>query len=451
MRILHPVVLGAALLLWSGSRVLSAAPGATPPAAVPVPTATATAPAAPLDPYTQDLLNRLNSTNPAQREAAQKQLASIAGLMQTPEILTRLQDVTTDQELKDFFSQRITQLKAKEEEKRITNMPRMALNVSNASLTQLVSELNTALNAPIKFEGMNSGGSIRAFRGGAVVADGGPTWTLDVKDKPFWEIFVALQEQQPLDIQNYGNPAIRLSSGGIRGQRHYAIDGPAIVYATGINYQRSVSFPTPPNAGQPANLYVQLMTVADPRIRVTRMQQPTAVKAMDDEGRNLANPNQGGGYQNNQSNIFTWSLNLNPPERLAKTVTVSFDSSVTTTVGDTLVAINDLQKNANKPVTFANRTARITNLSGDATTNINMQLNVQPAGDTGGVDYNYSIPFSVSDSTGRTLYSSSISTGGTGIGFSTTNSQPPYKLEFRVPGRNVDIPVHFELKDLPLP
>lgn len=431
---------------------LATAPGAAPVRGPEAPGA-ATAAGAPLDPYVQELLNRLNSTDPAKREAAQKQLAAIAGLMQSPEMVRQLQEITTDQELKDFFGGRIGQLKSKEEEKRIANLPGITLKVSEASASDLITALNTALEAPIKLEAVNSGVR-RAARGAdGGVADGSPTWTLDVKNKPFWEVFTALQEQQPLDLQNTsGSATIRVTFGGARGKRYHAIGGPAIAYVTGINYSRNINFPTPPGGAQTAAMSVNFQLAVDPRIRATRIQVPTAVKAVDDEGRDLARPNQGGGgYSALQGNTFNWQLTLNPPERLAKTLAISLDGVVATTVGDTPVAIDDLQKNVNKPMTLTNRTARVMSVTGDATNRLNVQLNVQPANDTGGGDFSSAIPFTVSDATGKTLYSGSVSTGTTSFVVVTVNAQPPFKMEFRVPGRSAEIPVHLEFKDLPLP
>jgi hypothetical protein len=442
MRILHRIVLGCAVAM--AGLALPAASGAAPAGGLEPGGAAAG------DAYIQELLSRLNSPDPAKREAAQKQMAGIAGLMQSPEAVKQLQELATEPELKELFGTRVAQLKAKEEEKRIRNLPGISLKVSNAPAADLIGALNAALEAPMKLEAVNSGARrvARGPEGGA--AESVPTWTLEVKDKPFWEVFTALQEQQPMDIQNTsGSATLRVSFSGARGKRYYAISGPAILWLTALSYSRSLNFPTPAGGVQAASMGMNLQMAIDPRIRATRIQVPTELKAVDDEGRNLARPNPGGGSSSIQGNIFNWSLNLNPPERLGRTMTLTLDGTVMTTVGDMPVAINDLQNAVNKPVTFLNRTAKITRVSGDAASSLTMQLNVQPTTDGAG-DSN-ATPYTVSDATGKVLYSASVATGTTSFGVTTAGAQGPFKLEFRVAGRNAELPVHFEFKDVPLP
>lgn len=425
------VLAGAAITASLAMAVSAAVPAAAP--------ATAPATTLPLDPYTRDLLTRLNSADAAQRDAAQKQLASIAGLMQQPEILKRLQETSADPELKDFFGQRITQIRAKEEERRLANLPPISLSVTGAPLAQVAADLSKAVGVPGAFIVENNG---NPNQGG---------FTLEMKEKPFWEVFLALQNQHGFTIQNYGNgQPPRLYISGDRTIVYSSISGPAMAYVTGMSYQRNTNYQS---LGAPSQAYlnVSLMVMVDPRVRASRFKNPSAIKAIDDEGRNYANPNSGdNGYSNNQGMLFTSNLTLTASERLGKTLTLSFDASVGTTVGDTKVTVDDILKNADKPITIGTREARITNVS-PSNNYINFQINVQPPSDGRGVDYNSRIPLSVLDATGRVLQSSSISYGGMGMNIQTSGTQAPYKLEFSVPGRAVDLPVHFEFKDLPLP
>jgi hypothetical protein len=435
MRKLHRLVYGTILLAMGLATTLAVgqAAGGGGGAA----TAAATAP---MDAYSQDLLTRLNSTNPTVREAAQKQILSIAGLMQQPELLGKLQEATTEQELKDFFASRVSQLRAKDEERRMSNLPKISLSLKGATLAQVVTELNDALKAPQKFEFLNQGGPTDTT-----------TFTLELKDKPFWEAFVALQEQQPIEVQNYGDGRARLMLQGYRSARRYVIEGPLIAYAQAVNYQRSISYQQPPNATQPPSLSFQMLMMVDPRIRAQRIKPFTNVKAVDDEGRTYESLNSGGGYYGggNVTMMFSQSLSVKPPERLGKTLTVSFDTGVSTTVGDTQVTIDDIYKSIDKPVTMGNRTVRVASASGSP--NATVVLNMQANGDMSGGDSNIRVPFTVKDSTGRVLTSSSISMGGMSFGLSTNGTTGPYKVEFQVPGRVVELPVHMELKDLPLP
>src|SRR4051812_4622534 len=103
----------------------------------PAPAAVPTAPAAsPLAQDTKDLLKRLESTNPAERQAAENQLKALIELFNQPEILKQLTDAAPDAELKSFFKNRIAELKAKEEARLAANLPGITLAVNNASLAE---------------------------------------------------------------------------------------------------------------------------------------------------------------------------------------------------------------------------------------------------------------------------------------------------------------------------
>jgi len=430
----------AAVGLTFGRPPIPQTPVAT-PATPATATAQASAPAIPLDPYTKDLLTRLNSTDAAQREAAEKQLANIAGLMQQPEALKKLQEVTTDPDLKEFFVQRQAQIRAHEEERRLSNLPNITLKLSNASLAQTAAELNKAMgNPPMSFVVENNG-------------DQSTFYTIDVKDKPFWEVFAQLQESGGFEIQNYGgNQPPRLYPNNNRYQRKYIVNGPVMAVATGINYQRNVSFQG--NNSVSSNLNVNFTFYVDPRIRSTRFKNPTNVKLTDDQGQSIPNNNNGGGYNTGQSNMYSQGIYIQPPPTLPKSITVSFDAGVTTTVGDTKVTVDDITKNNDKVLTLGNRTLRIVNVTGldqPGRNNAMVQMEVQAINDGSGMDYNSRIPFSIIDANNKVLLSSSFNYGGMNFNFNTNNSQGPYKLEVSSPGRNFDIPVHFEFKDLQMP
>jgi hypothetical protein len=418
-----------------------------------------------MDPYTKDLLARLNSPDAAQRDAAQRQLANIAGLMQQPEALKKLQDITTDPDLKDFFVQRQAQIRAHEEERRLANLANITLKLTNASLAQMASELNKALgNPPMSFIVENNGG------------DQNTLYTIDVKDRPFWEVFAQLQEMGGFDIQNYGgNQAPRLYPANQRYPRKYIISGPVMAVATGINYQRNINFQGPNNSPASSSLSINFNFLVDPRVRATRFKYPTNIKYTDDQGQSLGTTNMGNGYNSGQSIMYSQGLSLTPPSTLPKTISVTFDSAVTTTVGDTKITVEDITKNNDKTLTLGNRTMRIVNVTGvdlaeaapagggafggpgfgggragpTGRGNASIQLEVQPIVDSS--DFNSRIPFTIIDANNRVLLSSSFTYGGMNFNFATAGAQGPFKMEISSPGRNFDIPVHFEFKDLLMP
>src|SRR5437868_4536596 len=84
-----------------GTAVLAAAAPAAAPVQPAPPAQTASA-----HPFTQDFLRRLASTNPAEREAAQKHLAAIVALFDQTDVVQRFAEATSDATLKSLFQSR---------------------------------------------------------------------------------------------------------------------------------------------------------------------------------------------------------------------------------------------------------------------------------------------------------------------------------------------------------
>jgi hypothetical protein len=455
MRTVHCLLLGAVLLAVGFTGVWAAPPtasiGATPIVEATRPAAMPSAAAVPLDPFARDLLNRLQSPNAAEREAAQKQLVSIAGLLQSPEMLARLQESTADPDLKALLTARISQMKAKDEERRIATLPPISLDVSGANLSQLAAALNEALGTPNRIMGM-SGVNRR--------------YTLDVKNRPFWEVFVALSQQQPLSIQSVSSSSgatMGLMSSGTAIQR-YTINGPALAYVGSITYQRSLRLQDL-NAGdnqwgttlgsQPL-LLVNVTILIDPRVRMSRYAFPTLISAVDDEGNNLA-PSRpaGSSFVNSPVGAINQSFSIPAPANLGKSLSLVCETRIIAIASELTGTIEDVENNLNKPVTLGGRTVRVSRFSGQGT--ISMQVNV--TGNSSGANPapgqpapNYSIPFTITDSTGRVLWNSTVPGIGTfPMSFGTAGAAGPFKVEFRIPDKTIEIPLRLELKDVALP
>jgi hypothetical protein len=426
----------AAAIMATAAFVQAGAPTAAPPATAATIAVTATTTAtAPQDPFTQDLLSRLNSADPAQRDAARKQLGVIANLWQQPEILKQMSEATTDKEIQALIEQRLNELKAKQAQVDLMHLPPISLNVSGATLPQLATALNDALNPPLKIMSVGS-------------ANLG-NWTLDVKDKPFWDVFAALTQQQALSFSS-GGTQLRLMRSGTA-IRRYALDGPAIAYVNSINYSRSVALQTPTGERpSPASLSVTVIVAADPRVRVTRFQNLSLLSATDDAGNTLARPGMNSGsYINTTANQINQSLSLTPPENLGKTLSLTLESRIMAQATDLMTSISDVQNNVDKPVTLGGRTFRVARFDAPAGGAIQLQITAttvqpQPGGTTPRVTYQ------LTDGTGRSVWSAT-SAGSLSAGIGSGAAAGPYKLEIRMPDKTIELPLHFELKDIPLP
>jgi hypothetical protein len=440
-RFVIAAVAAAAVFAAGGLRPVPAQPGpapasATPAQTVPAATTTAATTPAPGDPFAQDLLSRLNSADPAVRDAAKKELATIADLWQQPEILRQMNSITSDKDIQELIEQRLNDLKAKQAQWDLTHLPPISLTVNGANLTDLVTALNDALNPTVKLT------APRTTIG---------NWTLDVKDKPFWEVFALLSQQRPLSFGGGAGQLTLMPSG--YAIRQYATDGPAIAYVSSVNYSRTIALQTA--AGErpsPASLSVMITVAVDPRLRVNRFQSPSLVAATDDAGHSLVRPGSGGGGYSTGSNQLSTSFSLQPPDNLGKTMSLTCETRLVVQATERSTTISDIQSNLNKPIAVGGRTIRVSRFE-ETGSSIQFQFNAtldQPRiGPTG--DANASITYVVIDGSGRTVWSgSSPSSIGGGIGLGAATSGP-YKLEIHVPDKTIEVPVHLELKDVPLP
>jgi hypothetical protein len=404
-----------------------------------------------LDPFAQELLNRLKSSNAAEREAAHKQLDSIVGLLQSPEMLARLEESTADVDLKDFFAARISQMKAKEEERRITHLPLISLDVTDANMTQLAAALNDALGTPNKFTGINSGKRV---------------FTLKAENQTFWEIFVALSQQQPLSIQSMGGSTMRLTPSG-NPIRRYAVNGPVMAYVNNVSYQRNHRLQNP-DAGDswgtfPNNqafLAINVMCLMDPRVHISGYTYPTLLSAVDDAGNTYMVPRGGNSsFTNAPVGSINHSFSIPAPDKLGKSLNLVCEIRIAAATSELTGALDDIENNLNKPVTVGTRTFRVLRFNPQGTSgNYALQLNVTD--DSGGtslvpgrtIPNSGLIPYTLRDSTGRAILN--INAPGSGM-FTLNVPVPgvtgPFKLEFHVPGKTNEIPLRFELKDVPLP
>jgi hypothetical protein len=387
----------------------------------------------PADPCSQELLSRLHSGDAGQREQARKQLEQISHVWETPELLQKMQAGTDNAELKEAIEDRLNEIKAHQMQLDIMHLPPITLNVNNASLEELTTALNEALHAPNTF--MSAVG-----RGGF---GGGGRYTLEAKEKPFWEVWAALSQQQPLTLQT-STTGTRLASGGMRIQR-YGVDGPTMAYVGDITFQRTIDLQAAGGEGPSStSMTAQVTFAVDPRVRVAQMISPTVTRAVDSEGNSLLFEGGSSRFGGAVTNLITFTLPLKPPSKPGLTMSMTLEGRVSAVATEALGTLKDLENNNGAALTVAGRTFTMQRFTINGNT-ISLSLN-----STGAQPGNVRAQATILDGAGNAIWSYAL-TGGVGSSIPVGNSTGPYKLEMRVPDKMVDIPVKMELKDVPLP
>ncbi len=391
----------------------------------------ASAPA--MDPWVQDLQKRLSSADAGERDAAKKELAAIASIWQQPEMMQKLAESTDDLELKNLFLQRADLVKSRQAEKDAMNLPPISLSVKNAGFPELAEALNTALDTDMVKGSQNSGIS--------------GSFTLEVKNKPFWEVFQMLQEQTPFAVQNNGSGWGFYNNGA--GIRNYAVNGPAMLWPMNGSFRRSLNLQTT-EAAQ-TNLNITLGVIIDPRMSVSRLTNFRVISATDELGHHLERPGLNPGTQYMQNNITNLSASLQSVEGLGKLATLVCEMRAGVGTAFVEATQDDIQKNLTKDIPIGNRMVRINNLTITPTQinlggSINQSQPVPP-----GTDPNIMIQYRILDANGKSVWSYSSPGGFSNSMQLTTPTTGPYRLVARMATKIEDINLHFELKDVPLP
>jgi hypothetical protein len=389
-----------------------------------------------------ELLKRIHSPDAGERQAAEKELSSIAALLQEPDLVKQLAESTDDPQLKAFFLQRLDQLKNREAAARITKLSPISLGLKDSSLAQAVDSINLSLDTG-KFQKLPGGDGLRL--------------TLDVKDMPLWEVFLELQKIQPIRILS-SNSGIRLERANERPR--YALNGPAIAWVSSIDYRHVWLLNTP--AESRPSFTVGLAMAVDPRLHVIGFGGWVVSSAVDDGGQNLAPspaapPAAGspaarniiGGDANLAGNAINTQVPLDPPAQIGKFLTLGVDSVITVSSAERVATLDDMQNNVGKLIPLDDRTFRVVRFDMQNKT-LRLQIDsVQPAQNapvrsTGGIRY------TILDAAGTSMWTTTSAARSEAITLSVPGTGP-FKLVIAVPSGMIDIPVHFEFKDLPLP
>jgi hypothetical protein len=222
--------------------------------------------------------------------------------------------------------------------------PPISISLQNATFRQAVDALNNALSPeiPITLSGNQENRPI----------------SLELKDKPFWEVFEAIQAQSPFDVQE-GSRGFVIRRNG-QGIRQFERIGGMMLCITQIAYSRNISGQNRPgDAVQPPRMQVSFCAVVDPRIHIVRRGPITVLRVIDDGGQEMPVSNSTSGMTNQESNCWTQALTWSAPEKLGKKMTIQCTYSFTAQNGETEIALDDIENKKDQAFEFGSRRLRI--------------------------------------------------------------------------------------------
>jgi len=419
------VVLLAGAVIWSGVARPQAAP-------------------MPAGSFGDDLKKRLSSTDPTVQQAAEKELAGIAGMLSDPEMLQKLADAAPDAQSAAMLRQRIAQLRNASGVPVTAapngDLPPISLSVKNGMLNEVVAQLNATLKVDNLVQASGAAGP----------------FTLEVRDKPFWEAMTALQDRQ-LFVVNTG--AARISLSGVpQNPRPYAIDGPMITYITAISYRRTIDLQAMPEPAVRGDFTITLLQALDPRLPASVFGAPLISNAVDEQGQKYGTP--GGSTTTVKGLVRLQSVSLTPPARPGKTISFALDSSIGASPAVARAAppsptapvsavIDDVQKHIGDAVAVPGGTVRVAQFE-PAGAQIRMQVSFQSDGTT-------TLPrvlCTLLDGAGTRMWSGTVVSSMTTT-IASRNATGPFKLEIRTGATPTEgmaaRKFHFEFKDIALP
>jgi hypothetical protein len=410
--------------------------------------ATATAPAALLNnpAATQpainwpDLLARLGSAEFEVREKAQQDLGKVD--YRQRDTIKRLMDAADDEEVRSRLEKRLEEIA----DQLAIDPPPISLNIKDASLGQTTAALSKALNVPLGCWPPQEQMGFNPDR-----------FTLQVTDKPFWDIFNDLSRQHGLQFQNYGNDGLRLSIGGSPWQCVVRSGGFAIIPQSATR-SASVNYQNP--AGQEIGhetMNFNCLIMADPRIKIVRYAEPQFTEVTDDAGNALLqrnnNPNR---YWNSSRSQSYWNVyaNLNVPQNLGKKIASARGVAYfEVQLAAETVEVADFETKFQTPVAIGGRTLTFSKFEikqGSINLECSLSNAPRPMRFFPGQDNvePLSVEMRLVDANGKSIvYTlSGGMSGGWGGGYTS-----PIKLQVSIPTKTKQFTVPFELKDLVLP
>ncbi len=386
------------------------------------------------------VLTGLSSEVFAQREAAQRSLEKAT--WPDVETLRQLAKGTTDAEVKARLAQQIERL----ELENMVHPPPVSLEVKGAGIEDLAAAFSKA-----------TGVAWTTWPGSPKA---GP-WTLTAQERPLWDVFMALERQASLHVQN-SEGKVLLQAGPMRpgglgpidGDWTETVAGDYLFYVGMARETRLVMVNGAPRAVEDPRPTIKLEYGfrGDPRLRLVRCGMPEIEKIVDDEGQVLyvrptARAHSFAGVEPALPELNT-ALSFPAPPGARRKVTISGRMQVLEALERERVELKEVTAVQSDPVIAGGRAWRI--WAGEMRGR-KWVVNVQKIGG-GGVPYTY-IPVSirVEDAAGVILWDGQAD----GLVSATVTAGPlklPLKAIFTAATSKVGTRwVAFEFKDVPVP
>jgi hypothetical protein len=434
-------------LLAAFARFTLAAPSSTAPASRSSrPATTNTRPAAPVrspasnpastqspDIIAQEIIRQFNSSDSVQRDNARRQLRAVLLLLNRPEYLQMLADLSTDPELKALLYQRLEQLQSRQTPRPVPELPTFTFTIAQMTLTQVVDFIDHwKWDEPMNLK--------------VVAPEKGELFDLDVTNSSFWEMYAALCKQHDVELLA-GSPDLSLRYGD-RTQRPMSISGPVIGFVSPMDYSRVLFTQSVGALTRQSQLAFTLTFVADPRLVGGRFTNFTIGPVLMNDGIELPLEKMAKPAAVIRDNYTQLNVTLAPTGNLAKSISFALDTSLTAWSGDVTVTLEPLA--LNKFILLGNHRYKVTALDLQNQGRIQLTSSQEQTGTPLGPMW-----FRIRDADGKSvLLGRSPKTAlGTLLDyqFPIAGFQPPYKLELHAPDQNAAMPLHFVFNDVPLP
>jgi hypothetical protein len=308
-----------------------------------------------------------------------------------------------------------------------------------------------------------------------------PPATLDLDQAPFWSALEQVSRKtglEPVFSTEDPYPRFQLGlGGGSFWDEPHVVAGPVIVFADDVERTNVVELGRTKHHFD-REMVVNLMAVVEPGVRALYASPRVKVKqAVDENGRTLTpppeDPSDAIDEEGAASGLFAWNLAVmleaRPDGASRKIARLKGQTSLRVQTAEQRIEIDNIMK-ARNVVKVANGAPVTVRSLKKADIEYILQLNLRREKTTAAAwrDLHYSIyggQMALYDEQGRLVASRATENGGdygqTKIdatlrfvrepGISDPQAGEPFKLVWLAPTAGVDVPINFELTDLPIP
>ena len=225
------------------------------------------------------------------------------------------------------------------------NPPPVSLEVKDATLEEIAARLTAATGRPV-YQAPYRGGEEE--RAGNKVPPPPLRFTLNAKDKTFWEILRQLDAQHRIIFS--ARNTIEIQAGALRGEsspfsRGIIVDG-FFVNIPGITRSHVADYQAPKDQQlQPENLDCFFSVTADPRIFAVAVHSIRVIEALDDAGKKVAAEPLHGGGLNPEYGTLDVRFRLSAPQNQnARGISLKLEVDVVIGEGEIQQSVADVQK-----------------------------------------------------------------------------------------------------------